>query len=217
AITARFDNSTKRLIKAWTEELEQGVEQIGSKERPYELITDKEAFIKDLDLSVNATLIPKEIDIEGFLKSLEEVKNHKNFIEHLQDKGNATERLAYLNLVEPTLKSPDIELFFKDPEKKEYIKAFVKEDGENLIYLLVTKDADTLLITGIPDIHQRYLRSQIRDADIIHSFIRPNGTDPKGSSRPHLDSTTPSLKSDLSAQEIKDAISKWDLAHPKET
>ncbi|WP_286349482.1 hypothetical protein [Helicobacter felistomachi] len=39
-------------------------------------------------------------------------------------KGNATERLAYLNLVEPTLKTPDIELFFKNSEKKEYIKAF---------------------------------------------------------------------------------------------
>ncbi|BDQ26876.1 hypothetical protein ASB1_05520 [Helicobacter heilmannii] len=35
---------------------------------------------------------------------------------------------------------------------------------------------------------------------------------------PRIDnSTTPSLKSDLSAQEIKEAVKKWDLAHPKET
>ncbi|WP_267892760.1 PBECR3 domain-containing polyvalent protein, partial [Helicobacter ailurogastricus] len=193
------------------------INALESTTRAHVVIEDKEAFIKNLDLSVNATPIPKELDLEGFLKSLEGVKNHENFIKHLQDKGNATERLAYLNLVEPTLKTPDIELFFKDPEKKEYIKAFKKEDGENLIYLLVTKDADTLLITGIPDIHQRYLRSQIRDADIIHSFIRPNGTDPKGSSRPHLDSTTSPLSADLSPQEMKQAVKKWDLTNPKPT
>ncbi|WP_158654191.1 putative barnase/colicin E5 family endoribonuclease [Helicobacter ailurogastricus] len=181
------------------------INALESTTRAHVVIEDKEAFIKNLDLSVNATPIPKELDLEGFLKSLEGVENKENFIKHLQDKGTQEQRLAYLNLVEPTLKTPDIELFFKDPEKKEYIKAFKKKDGENLIYLLVTKDADTLLITGIPDIHQRYLRSQIRDADIIHSFIRPNGTDPKGSSRPHLDSTTSPLSADLSP-EIKELI-----------
>lgn len=88
------------------------INALESTTRAHVVIEDKEAFIKNLDLSVNATPIPKELDLEGFLKSLEGVKNHENFIKHLQDKGNATERLAYLNLVEPTLKTPDIELFF---------------------------------------------------------------------------------------------------------
>ncbi|WP_233705047.1 hypothetical protein [Helicobacter felis] len=42
---------------------------------------DKEAFIKSLDLSAHATPIPESLDVEGFLKTLEGVKNHKNFIE----------------------------------------------------------------------------------------------------------------------------------------
>ncbi|GLH58073.1 PBECR3 domain-containing polyvalent protein [Helicobacter ailurogastricus] len=196
------------------------MEQIGAKERPYEVITDKEAFIQDLDLSVNATPIPASLDVEGFLKSLEGVK-HENFMKHLQDKGNATERLAYLNLVEPTLKTPDIELFFKDPEKKEYIKAFKKENGKDLTYLLVTADGDRLLLTGLPVRQKSYIERQIRDADIIHSFIQPGRLDTQGgltpSGLPTKDSTTSPLLTDLSPQEIQEAVKKWDLASPKET
>ncbi|WP_430734155.1 hypothetical protein, partial [Helicobacter suis] len=39
-----------------------------SQERPYRVITDKETFIKNLDLSTYATPIPKELDVKGFLK-----------------------------------------------------------------------------------------------------------------------------------------------------
>ncbi|WP_349496882.1 PBECR2 nuclease fold domain-containing protein, partial [Helicobacter ailurogastricus] len=184
----------------------QEAEQIGAKERPYEVITDKEAFIQDLDLSVNATPIPASLDVEGFLKSLEGVENKENFIKHLQDKGTQEQRLAYLNLVEPTLKTPDIELFFKDPEKKEYIKAFKKENGKDLTYLLVTADGDRLLLTGLPVRQKSYIERQIRDADIIHSFIQPGRLDTQGgltpSGLPTKDSTTPPLQTDLSPQEI---------------
>ncbi|WP_053941335.1 hypothetical protein, partial [Helicobacter ailurogastricus] len=221
AVVANFDNDTKRLIKSWTQQLEQGAEQIGAKERAYEVITDKEAFIQDLDLSVNATPIPASLDVEGFLKSLEGVENKENFIKHLQDKGTQEQRLAYLNLVEPTLKTPDIELFFKDPEKKEYIKAFKKENGKDLTYLLVTADGDRLLLTGLPVRQKSYLERQIRDADIIHSFIQPGRLDTQGgltpSGLPTKDSTTSPLLTDLSPQEIQEAVKKWDLASPKET
>ncbi len=131
---------------------------------------EKEAFIKSLDLSAHATPIPKEIDIEGFLKSLKGVKNHKRFIEHLADHKNGEKRLAYLNLVEPTLKEPNLKLIFKDPPKTEYIKSFAREDGRYLIYILITKENDSLLITGIPDVKMRYIKKQIRDASLIHSF-----------------------------------------------
>ncbi|BCZ17153.1 hypothetical protein NHP190003_04350 [Helicobacter sp. NHP19-003] len=127
AIVAHFDNNTKRLIKSWTEELEQGAKQLGGKERPYEVITDKEAFIKDLDLSVNATPIPKELDLEGFLKSLEGGENKDNFIAHLSKKQDAQSRLAYLNLVEPTLKEWDLKLV--RGERNEYIKSFSDGNG----------------------------------------------------------------------------------------
>ncbi|WP_163555480.1 hypothetical protein [Helicobacter suis] len=145
-----------------------------SQERPYRIITNKEAFIKNLDLSATATPIPKELDVKGFLKSLESVENKENFIKHLQAKKDAQSRLAYLNLVEPTLKNPDIKLIFKDPPKQEYIKAFKTENQKDLTYLLVTMDNDRVLVTGIVDAPTRYLKRQIRIADIIHAFIPPN-------------------------------------------
>ncbi|WP_199763793.1 hypothetical protein [Helicobacter bizzozeronii] len=145
----------------------------GGETRPYVVIEkqeDKESFIKSLDLSASATPIPANLDVEGFLKTLEGVKNHKNFIEHLADHKNGKKRLSYLNLVEPTLKTPSLKLVFKDPPKTEYIKSFVGKDGQHLIYILITKEDDRLLITGIPDVKMRYIKKQIRDASLIHSF-----------------------------------------------
>nr|WP_275896758.1 hypothetical protein [Helicobacter suis] len=145
-----------------------------SQERPYRVITDKEAFIKNLDLSATATPIPKELDVKGFLKRLQGVHNKTRFIEHLQSRNNAKQRLEYLNLVEPTLTKPDIQLIFKEPPKQEYIKAFKTENQKDLTYLLVTMDNDKVLVTGIVDAPTRYLKRQIRIADIIHAFIPPN-------------------------------------------
>ncbi len=39
-----------------------------------------------------------------------------------------------------------------------------------------TQDNDTILRTFIPKLNERYMRSHVRDADIIHSFIQPNRT-----------------------------------------
>ncbi|WP_199767473.1 PBECR2 nuclease fold domain-containing protein, partial [Helicobacter bizzozeronii] len=170
--------------------------------RSYTLIEnqeDKEAFIKNLDLSTQATPIPASLDVEGFLKTLEGVKNHKNFIEHLAQKKDGQSRLAYLNLVEPTLKSPNIELVFNDPARKKYIKAFKDEKGKTLKYLLITADNNETLITGLPVRQISYLQKQIRDADIIHSFIPPGrlaneqgALTPSG--LPTAEFTTPELK-----------------------
>ncbi|WP_199765156.1 hypothetical protein [Helicobacter felis] len=135
---------------------------------------DKEAFIKSLDLSVHATPIPESLDVEGFLKSLKGVKNKERFIEHLASRTDGQRRLEYLHLVEPTLKNPDIELIFKAPAKKEYVKTFRQEGKKDLVYLLVTKDDDALLITGIVDAKKGYVRGRIQHADIIHSFIPPS-------------------------------------------
>ena len=140
------------------------------KTRDYQVITDKKAFIENLNvLKSVAEPIPPTLDIHAFLKTLDNVENKENFIEHLSTRDNAETRLAYLNLVEPTLKRADIELTFL-PNKKEYIKSF-KDKDNNLLYLLVTKDNDKTLITGIPNPAERYVRSEINKADIIHSFV----------------------------------------------
>ncbi len=119
------------------------------------------------------------MSVEEFKQSLESVENKDRFLEHLKTRENADERLELLNLVEPILREPHIEIFIKDKDgtitKKEYTKAF-KDENKTRLYMLITQDNDTILRTFIPKLNERYMRSHVRDADIIHSFIQPNRT-----------------------------------------
>ncbi|UKJ12390.1 DUF3519 domain-containing protein [Helicobacter pylori] len=156
----------KEASKTSTEESKKGI-----KERAFKVIEDKEAFLKDLN-AIKPTPLPKEIDTDSFLNAFNGVKNKENFIKHLKNKPDAKHRLAYLNLVEPTLKEPDITLIFKDQGKevkKEHIKAF-QGDPKTIYYFLVTQDNDGKLITGLRT-SENYLKAEIDKADIIHSFI----------------------------------------------
>nr|WP_241432695.1 DUF3519 domain-containing protein [Helicobacter pylori] len=141
------------------------------KERAFKVIEDKEAFFKDLN-AIKPMQLPREIDTDSFLKAFNGVENKENFIKHLKSKPDAKHRLAYLHLVEPTLKEPDITLIFKDQGKevkKEHIKAF-QGDPKTIYYFLVTQDNDSKLITGLRT-SENYLKAEIDKADIIHSFI----------------------------------------------
>ncbi|WRF42050.1 DUF3519 domain-containing protein [Helicobacter pylori] len=156
----------KEVSKKSAEETKKGI-----KERAFKVIEDKEAFFKDLN-AIKPMQLPREIDTDSFLNAFNGVKNKENFIKHLKSKPDSKHRLAYLNLVEPTLKDPDITLIFKDQGKevkKEYIKAF-QGDPKTIYYFLVTQDNDSKLITGLR-ISENYLKAEIDKADIIHSFI----------------------------------------------
>nr|WP_217701227.1 DUF3519 domain-containing protein [Helicobacter pylori] len=119
------------------------------------------------------------MSVEEFKQSLESVENKDRFLEHLETRDNSDERLAALNLVEPILREPHIEIFIKDKDngiaKKEYIKAF-KDENKTRLYMLITQDNDMILRTFITDTPERYVRNHVRNADIIHSFIQPNRT-----------------------------------------
>ncbi|PUD36727.1 hypothetical protein, partial [Helicobacter pylori] len=159
----------KRLIEA-VKDMQKESEK-GIKERAFKVIEDKEAFLKDLN-AIKPTPLPKEIDIESFLNAFNGVKNKENFIKHLKGKPDDKHRLAYLHLVEPTLKEPDITLIFKEQGKevkKEHIKSF-QGDPKTIYYFLVTQDNDSKLITGLRTL-ENYLKTEIDKADIIHSFI----------------------------------------------
>ncbi len=195
AKNSQFSNNTLKII----EELNNGVKQASEElkkatkpsnlvksireqdTRPFEVIKDKEAFFKDLNqnLNDNAIALPKGMSVKEFKQTLESVENKDRFLEHLKTRENSEERLAALNLVEPTIREPHIEIFTKDKnsaiEKKEYIKAF-KDENQARLYMLITQDNDTILRTFIPDIPKRYVRNHVRNADIIHSFIQPNRT-----------------------------------------
>ncbi|MDU9790285.1 PBECR2 nuclease fold domain-containing protein, partial [Helicobacter pylori] len=172
----------KRLIEAvkdMQKESEKGIKEASKrsteeteiKERAFKVIEDKEAFLKDLN-AIKPMQLPKEIDTDSFLKAFNGVENKENFIKHLKNKPDAKHRLAYLNLVEPTLKEPDITLIFKEQGKevkKEHIKAF-QGDPKTIYYFLVTQDNDSKLITGLRT-SENYFKAEIDKADIIHSFI----------------------------------------------
>ncbi|MCK0499831.1 DUF3519 domain-containing protein [Helicobacter pylori] len=167
--------SLNRLIEAikdMQKENEKRIKEISKKkERAFKVIEDKEAFLKDLN-AIKPTPLPKEIDTESFLNAFNGVKNKENFIKHLKSKPDAKHRLAYLNLVEPTLKEPDITLIFKEQGKevkKEHIKAF-QGDPKTIYYFLVTQDNESKLITGLK-VKPNYIKAEIDKADIIHSFI----------------------------------------------
>lgn len=164
--------------------------ELGNKikgEDSYKTITQQEAL--DLLETLPTTALPKELDIDTFLKSLDNIGNKENFIEHLQSKTDAQSRLAYLNLVEPTLKQPQMILEFSN--KKEYIKSFADENGKNILNLIITKQDDTMLVTMIPNVKASYLKSEINKADIIRSFI-PQGSNKERTTTAH--STTNNLK-----------------------
>ncbi|WRE32848.1 DUF3519 domain-containing protein [Helicobacter pylori] len=172
----------KRLIEAvkdMQKESEKGSKEASKtsakeseiKERAFKVIEDKEAFLKDLN-AIKPMQLPKEIDADSFLNAFNGIENKENFIKHLKSKPDSSHRLAYLHLVEPTLKEPDITLIFKDKGKevkKEHIKAF-QGDPKTIYYFLVTQDNDNKLITGLK-VKPIYIKAEIDKADIIHSFI----------------------------------------------
>ncbi|GAA9009774.1 DUF3519 domain-containing protein [Helicobacter pylori] len=174
--------SLKRLIEAvkdMQKENKKGLKEASKKstkqseikERSFKVIEDKEAFLKDLN-AIKPTQLPREIDTDSFLKAFNGVENKENFIKHLKNKPDSKHRLAYLNLVEPTLKEPDITLIFKEQGKevkKEHIKAF-QGDPKTIYYFLVTQDNNSKLITGLK-VKPIYIKAEIDKADIIHSFI----------------------------------------------
>ncbi len=192
---SHFSNNTLKII----EELNNGVKQASEelKEatktsnlvksireqdiRPFEVIEDKEAFLQGIEekLKDNATPLPKGMSVEEFKQTLESVENKDRFLEHLETRDNSQDRLKFLSLIEPILREPHIEIFTKDRDsgivKKEYIKAF-KDENKTHLYMLITQDNDTILRTFIPKLNERYMRSHVRNADIIHSFIQPNRT-----------------------------------------
>ncbi|WQT67533.1 DUF3519 domain-containing protein [Helicobacter pylori] len=197
AKNSQFTNNTLKIIEELTNGIKQASEEIKEATktsnlvksireqdtRPFEVVEakDKEAFLQGIEekLKDSATPLPKGMSVEEFKQTLESVENKDRFLEHLETRDNSDERLASLNLVEPTLREPHIEIFIKDKDsgitKKEYIKAF-KDENKTHLYMLITQDNDTILRTFIPKLNERYMRSHVRDADIIHSFIQPNRT-----------------------------------------
>ncbi|EAL3991314.1 hypothetical protein A9746_08940, partial [Campylobacter upsaliensis] len=138
-------------------------ELVGDTPAKYALNKDEaKLFLENL----NGAKIPKKLDIEGFLKELESVENKENFISHLSKKEDAKSRLAYLNLVEPTLKEAD--LILHNGKRQDYIKKF--NDGKDFFTLLITEENGKRLITFLPKTREDFIKNKIDNASLIQSF-----------------------------------------------
>ncbi|ARJ56106.1 hypothetical protein [Campylobacter cuniculorum] len=148
-------------------------------------LKDSKNELDNIDLNellnaIKPEKMPKAISIDEFLSSLEAFNNKNNFLEHLLSKPDNEQRLALLNLIEPTFKNPDI--LIKKTEngiiKEKRLKKF--SDGKDFFYLLVTKENDNLLLTGFKTNKLNTIKKELSDydtieynADIIQTFIRP--------------------------------------------
>ncbi|TLE05868.1 hypothetical protein LS78_011200, partial [Helicobacter bilis] len=117
--------------------------------------------------SIQGAKIPQELDIKSFMNTLDSIVNKDNFIAHLQKKNDSQNRLAYLNLVEPTLNKWDLKLTSGD--RTDLIKVF--NDEKNFFTLLITAENNKRLITFLPKAREDYIASKIKNADHIQTFI----------------------------------------------
>ncbi|ECW8267733.1 hypothetical protein F3523_05170 [Campylobacter upsaliensis] len=130
------------------------------------LFKSKEAmeFLEELSPSA----MPKQISIDEFLNTLENFKNKENFLKHIE---KDPKRKDYLNLIEPTLKEPDIAFkkLENGVEKEKFIKKF--SDGKDFFYLLATKDNKETILTAFKTDKINTILKEF-NADIIPTFIR---------------------------------------------
>ncbi|WP_270971895.1 PBECR2 nuclease fold domain-containing protein [Campylobacter upsaliensis] len=122
---------------------------------------------KELLQSIEGEELPSELSIKDFLKELESVENKENFISHLSKKEDAQSRLAYLNLIEPTLNEAD--LILQSGKRQDFIKKF--KDEKDFFSLLITEENGKRLITFIPKTREDYIYKKIDSANLIQSFV----------------------------------------------
>ncbi|HEC1582530.1 TPA: hypothetical protein R1X64_001454, partial [Campylobacter upsaliensis] len=151
---ANLDQMTKRRMPSSDESITQP------------LFKSKEAreFLEELSPSP----VPKQISIDEFLNTLENFKNKENFLKHIE---KDPKRKDYLNLIEPTLKEPDIAFkkLENGVEKEKFIKKF--SDGKDFFYLLATKDNKETILTAFKTDKINTILKEF-NADIIPTFIR---------------------------------------------
>mgnify|MGYP004536759233 FL=1 len=113
--------------------------------------------------------------------SLAGIKNKHNFIEHLFTRNDNDYRLALINLIEPTLKKPNVKIVINNGKntKEKHIKKF--SDGKDFFYLLVSMEDGKILITGFKTSKLNTIKKELECADIIQTFIQQGSKQKKDS------------------------------------
>ena len=148
--------------------------------------------------------VPKQLSIDEFLNTLENFKNKENFLKHIE---KDPKRKDYLNLIEPTLKEPDIAFkkLENGVEKEKFIKKF--SDGKDFFYLLATKDNKETILTAFKTDRINTILKEF-NADIIPTFIR-QGSKGKAAGTTNESITQPLFKS-KEAREFLELVEGFD-------
>ena len=122
------------------------------------LSKDKQEAILSLK-TIEPSPMPQEISQE----------NLENLFKHFNSKQDKTQREFYAKLFNDTKENPHITLEVKrDNEiRQEYIKAYQHKDTHDLYYIAITKDNDTIKVTGYPITKIKDVINQIKNAEKV--------------------------------------------------
>lgn len=122
------------------------------------LSKDKQEAILSLK-SIEPSPMPQEISQE----------NLENLFKHFNSKQDKAQREFYAKLFNDTKENPHITLEVKrDNEiRQEYIKAYQHKDTHDLYYIAITKENDTIKVTGYPITKIKDVINQIKNAEKV--------------------------------------------------
>lgn len=130
---------------------------------------DKISEVLDFLNAQQAEPMPEKIEIEDFMQDdlLENIENKSNFIEHLLTREDGKQRISLLNLVEPTLKRPNVKVIINDNGiiKEKHIKKF--SNGKDFFYLLASMESGKILLTGFATNALNTIKKELKNADTI--------------------------------------------------
>ena len=122
------------------------------------LSKDKQEAILSLK-TIEPSPMPQEVTQE----------NLENLLKHFNSKQDRAQREFYAKLFNDTKEKPHITLEVKrdNETRQEYIKAYQHKDTHDLYYIAITKDNDTIKVTGYPITKIKDVINQIKNAEKV--------------------------------------------------
>lgn len=96
-------------------------------------------------------------------------ENLENLFKHFNSKQDKAQREFYAKLFNDTKENPHITLEVKrdNETRQEYIKAYQHKDTHDLYYIAITKENDTINVTGYPITKIKDVINQIKNAEKV--------------------------------------------------
>ncbi|WP_233705572.1 hypothetical protein, partial [Helicobacter cinaedi] len=159
-----------KVSKEQVEKLKEVVEKAPPKADDLKVLQINADEAQNILQSVKPEPMPQSISKDEFLNGFEEILNKENFTKHLEKAQDSSNRLKYLNLVEPTLQRYDLALTTLNKngsQTQEFIKAYQGEDNKIFYVLITPQENNKMLLTGFPTTKWREIKKRIQNANEI--------------------------------------------------